>query len=49
MYLYADFNECESNEDNNCHEYAQCVDTDGSLAVPATPATLEMVSPVEVH
>ena len=30
LSLYADINECERDELNNCDENAQCTDTDGS-------------------
>ena len=35
--LYVDINECGSNDLNNCHENAQCTNTEGSFTCSCNP------------
>ena len=35
--LYADINECESDDLNNCHENAQCINMEGSFTCSCNP------------
>ena len=35
--LYLDINECESDVLNNCHENAQCTNTEGSFTCSCNP------------
>ena len=36
LYFIVDINECE-NESNNCHENAQCINTEGSFTCSCNP------------
>ena len=37
LYLIVDINECGSNDLNNCHENAQCINTEGSFTCSCNP------------
>ena len=37
LYLIVDINECESDDLNNCHENAQCTNTEGSFTCSCNP------------
>ena len=37
FYLHADVDECESDDLNNCHENAQCTNTEGSYTCSCNP------------
>ena len=37
LFLHADVDECESDAFNNCHENAQCTNTEGSFTCSCNP------------
>ena len=37
LYFNADINECESDDSNNCHENANCTNTEGSYTCSCNP------------